>query len=295
MQTQNFGSYSRLMEWLCVAAFLIFSGCSINKFVIGQTGHILEYGLASMHEETDLVFAEVALAGNLKMIEALVKGDPGNPRLLTMAAEGFTSYALGFVEDQDAARASGFYLRARDYGLRALRTNVRLAKGLDGMLDDLRTALASVGRDQAPALFWTAIAWGNWVNLNKNSPAAIVELPLAMALMERSLALDPTFFHAGAHMFFGVILSSRPRMLGGDPEKGREHFEKNIQMTGGHFLMTKVYYAQYYAYQTQDRELFARLLGEVHDAADWPPDMSLMNLVAQRKAAVLLENIDEYF
>ena len=149
MDVRYRSGYQRFILWLGFASVLATSGCSIDKFVIGRTGHILEYGLASIHEETDLVFAEDALAGNLKMMEALVKGDPENARLLTMAAEGFTSYALGFVEDQDAARASQFYLRARNYGLRALRTQSRIAAGLDGTLGDLRTALGSANRDMA--------------------------------------------------------------------------------------------------------------------------------------------------
>jgi hypothetical protein len=96
-------------------------------------------------------------------------------------------------------------------------------------------------------------------------------------------------------MFFGVILASRSKMLGGDPEKAREYFETCLRITNGRFLMAKVYFAQYYARQAQDRELFVRLLTEVTEADDWPKDMSLMNLVAQRKARALLEDVDLYF
>jgi hypothetical protein len=274
---------------------VMLSSCSINKMVIRKTGVILNYGMESMQEETDLQFAEDALAANLKMIEALIKGDPTNQDLLVMAAEGFTSYSLGFVEDVDTRRASAFYIRAKEYGLRALKKQRGFGEALEGNLEQLGESLQSFGMDDVPALFWTAIAWGNYINLNRTSPMAIVEMPQALALMERVLELDDTYFNAGPHMFFGVILASRSKMLGGDPEKAREYFEDNIRLTDGRFLMNKVYYAQYYARQAQDKDLFTRLLNEVLEAKEWPAGMSLMNLVAQRKATVLLDDVDIYF
>ena len=47
---------------LVVLAPVIFiQSCSINKFVIRQTGTILDYSVIALYEETDLTLAEQAL------------------------------------------------------------------------------------------------------------------------------------------------------------------------------------------------------------------------------------------
>ena len=42
--------------------FVLLQSCSLNKFVIRQTGALLDYGVVSLYAETDLVIAEQALA-----------------------------------------------------------------------------------------------------------------------------------------------------------------------------------------------------------------------------------------
>jgi len=59
------------------------------------------------------------------------------------------------------------------------------------------------------------------------------------------------------------------------------------------FLLT---YAQYYAYQIQDRDLYIRTLKEVIEAPDdLFPEMGFINAAAKKKAKVLLENVDRLF
>ena len=68
---------------LVVLAPVIFiQSCSINKFVIRQTGTILDYSVIALYEETDLTLAEQALASDIKLMEGLIKGDPENDHLL---------------------------------------------------------------------------------------------------------------------------------------------------------------------------------------------------------------------
>ena len=42
--------------------------------------------------------------------------------------------------------------------------------------------------------------------------------------MKRTHELDPDYNFAGSDLFFGVYYASRPKLLGGDPEKAKEHF-----------------------------------------------------------------------
>ncbi len=280
---------------LLLAAVLTFSGC-IQTIAIRTVGGILDTGFEAFNEESDLQLAGEALAANLKLVETLVKGDSTNERLLLLASQGYSAYALAFAEDQDPARARMLYLRGREYALRILRDNSAIRAGLEGDLRTFESALRVTSREDVAALFWAAFGWGAAVNLDRSDPAAIAELPRVNALMKRVLELDPAYYYAGAHLYFGSILGSLPVMLGGNPAASREHFETCLRLTGGKFLLAHVYFARSYAVQVQDRELFDSLLTVVETASqDILPAARLPNAVAKRKAALLRESAAELF
>jgi hypothetical protein len=115
-------------------------------------------------------------------------------------------------------------------------------------------------------------------------------------MMERVLELDETFYYGGAHLFMGIYLASRPKLAGGDLKKSREHFLKAIDFGKEKFLMAYVYYANHYARQAQDKELFLSTLQAVlKKPVDISPDITLLNAVAKKKAKELLDRIDDYF
>ena len=85
-------------------------------------------------------------------------------------------------------------------------------------------------------------------------------------------------------------------MLGGDPEKARNHFEQALKITGGKYLLVSFLYAKTYAVQNKDRKLFAAQLKKVLEAPyDVLPEQRLANQIAKRKAAALFGAIDELF
>lgn len=280
---------------LALSLFAV-QGCSITQLTIGATGGIIKGAFEAMNRETDLKIASQAIPGDLKLLDGLVLEDPNDQSLLLLGAEGYTSYALGFVEDSSASRASLFYMRARDYGLRILFRNGDFKKNFKGDLADFQKALDEFGRDDVPAVFWTANAWGNYINLNRDNVDALSDLPKAEAMMKFVLRYDPSYFYGGAHLFFGTILGSLPAMFGGDTTQSREHFEKAIQISDGKFLMTYYYYAKTYAVMTQDKALFESLLNKVISApVNLLPDQNLANQIAKEKAKSLLDHESDYF
>ena len=85
-------------------------------------------------------------------------------------------------------------------------------------------------------------------------------------------------------------------MLGGNPEKAREYFEKNLKITKGNFLMTHVYYAKYYAIKTMDEEFFDTLMNHIAvTPSDALPGFQLLNAIAKKKAQLLQKNRAVYF
>jgi hypothetical protein len=277
--------------WLCSLC-----ACSLNRLAIRSTGEILDRGVAAFYEEPDPQFAREAMASQLKLVEALLQSDPYSQRLNRLAAEGFGGYSFLFIEDSQPERAKGFYSRGRDYALRSLNARPRLA-GLAAMMpDDLEKALKSADKTDAPALFWAAFCWSGFINLSKDSPDAVAELPKAVALMKRSHELAPEYDFAGSDLFFGVYFASRPKLLGGDPEKAKEHFKWAERFTDGKYLMNYVLEAKTLAVALQDRALFESLLAKVQQApAGRLPQARLADEVAKLKAAALMEKIDDLF
>jgi hypothetical protein len=114
--------------------------------------------------------------------------------------------------------------------------------------------------------------------------------------MSRVAELQPSFHFGGADLFFGVYYASRPRLLGGDPEKAKAAFDRARRAADGRYLMTDLLCARWYAVAVQDRELFKSLLAQVAQAPSGRlPEARLTDEAAKRKAAVLLEKIDDYF
>ncbi|MBI3191130.1 MAG: hypothetical protein HYZ36_00570 [Pedosphaera parvula] len=271
------------------------AGC-VSRAAVRAAAPLMERGLEAVSEEEDVRLAESASGANLKILEAALKEDPRHARLLLLACRGFAGYALVFVGDEESERARAFYARARAYGLRALEQDRRLRGLLSMPMERLEKVLKACTRKDVPKLFWATLAWGYWINLSRDKPEALAELPRAEAIMRRVLELDEAYFYGGPHLFFGTIYGSRTKLLGGDPDRAREHLERNLKLNGGRFLLTYYFYARYLAVQLQDRQLFERLLRQAAEApAESLPDQRLLNTVARGRCADLLAHADEYF
>jgi hypothetical protein len=251
---------------------------------------------ASINEETDPVLAEQAIPASLKMLEGLLRDDPENETLLRNLAEGFCGYAFSFVEETDPERASRLYLRGRNYAERLL-----IANGAPENLNSQNPAqfketIKTLDADHLPGLYWMGQCWAGWLMLNLDDLQAFVAISKIEAVLQKALALDESYHYAGPHLLLGAFYGGRSKMLGGNPDKARGHFDKCLELTQHKFLMAKVIYAKTYAVQMQDLGLFKKLLGEVRDApADTLPEQQLANAVAKRKAQKLLESADDLF
>jgi hypothetical protein len=280
---------------LMLLAAVMFSGC-LQRIAVSSLGGIIDDGFTVLNEEQDLQIAQVSIPSNLTLLETILRSDPGNSHYLLLASMGYSSYALAFVEDDSAARARMLYERGRDYGLKILNADSRLAAALRGTPEELTAALNESGRDELPAVFWTAIGWGSAIALSINEPSSLADLPKVEAMMQWAHDNDSAYFYAGADCFLGTLAGSRPTMFGGDPKAALQHFESAIRINRGRFLMTYVYYARSYAVQTQNRELFEHCLNTIDSAStDILPEARLSNAVAKRKAQLLRSRIDELF
>lgn len=285
------------MNRLLALAPIVFllEGC-IQTLAVRSMGGIMDYGFETFNEESDLQLAQQALGSNLKLIEALIKADPDNEKFLLYAAQGYNAYGLGFAEDDSIQRARMFYLRAKNYGLRILEKNSAFRDALNRDLSTFTNALESFTRDDVPAVFWTASSWFSYINISRTDVSALADISKATAMMKFVLANDPEYYYGGAYLFLGAIEGSTPQALGGRPEKSKEYFEKCFSVSGGKFLLADLYYAETYAVQIQDQNLFEALLAKIDTASiDILPEARLPNAIAKHKAKLLAAKINELF
>lgn len=274
----------------------VLHGCSSRRMAVEATLPLVASQIVSMQEERDVGLAEKAIPASLKMLDGLAKEDPENVWILENLAEGFCSYAFSFLEDTEPERASGLYLRGKNYALRALEIQSQGRKWSGLSFDEFSKQLKRVKPAQQASLFWMGQCWGSWLSLNLDSVEAFSDLPRVDLLMNRVLELNPKFHHAGPHLFLGAFYGARSRMLGGNPDKSRDHFEKALKITEGKYLLVSLLYSKTYAVQNQDREFFEMQLKKVlNTSEDVLPEQRLANQVAKQKAKILMGKIDELF
>jgi hypothetical protein len=271
----------------------------------------MERAAPVLEEQTDYELARAAAPAGLIQIEGLLHVAPEDERLLLLGAKSFASYTYAFIEDEmeraelagnlaeadrQRARARDMYLKAKGFGMRLLEgLEPGSTRSFERDPDALKRSLAGAFTDpsEAPALFWAGYAWGSAIGVSRDDSTLLADLTLAGMLVERSVELDEHYYHAAGHVFLGVVHSSRSASVGGDPERGRQHFEKALALTSRKALVVQLNYARFYAVQAQDRGLFLRLLGEVIDGPRAPVSpLSLANAIAQRRAERLRPQAD---
>ncbi|MBM3328106.1 MAG: hypothetical protein FJY67_01355 [Calditrichaeota bacterium] len=276
---------------------LILCGCGLsNRLVVRMSRPLIEGTMEAILSETDPEIARTAMEAHLKLLEGMIVTAPNDRQLLTLAAQGFTGYALLFVEAESKERASGFYLRGKEYGLRALFTGQSKLGQQDPTFTEWERAVRRLDRSDVAAAYWTGAAWSAYINLNRDRPAAIASFARARLLFEQVYRLDPNYYYSGPRWMLGLSYAGLPKMVGGGPEIAWPFFREALDADGDRFLLGKVLCAEYYAVSAGDSVLFRRLLQEaIIPPPVEPPELRLLNRMAARRAAELLRRIEELF
>jgi hypothetical protein len=286
-------SAMRFARWLLMVLMLAaLGGCA--SLATSAASRLANNLSSAILNQDDPETVEAGAPAYLLMIDSLIEGDPQNEELLLAGSKLYGAYASAFVKD--AERAKRLSRKARDYGDRALcARKAGLCNLVARPYGDFAAAVAATKASDVPALYADAAAWAGWIQANSSDWNAIANLAKVKAIMARVVELDEGYEHGEAHVYLGVIASLLPPALGGKPEEGRVHFERAIELSGGHDLMAKVEYARRYARITYDRPLHDRLLHEVLDADAAAPGLTLSNVLAKRLARELLASADSYF
>lgn len=276
---------------------LLLSGCVM---IVNRAGERLaaQLGEAVLNSD-DPTTVRDGLPAYLLLLDGMIQGqkpgDADNAALLFAAAELNGAYAGNFVGD-DAARGRRMARKALDYARSGLCLQERaVCAALDGDIEGFERVAAAAGSKSAPALYAMAAAWAGYLQANRDDWEAIADLPKVEALLLRVVALDPAHARGLPYVYLGVLNSLRPEAVGGRPEQGRAYFERAIALSGGRNLYAKTLMAEFYARLLFDQELHDRLLGDVLAADPHAAGFTLINVLAQQRAAALLESGKDFF
>jgi len=285
-----------LTTFLFLGAFALNIGCISSQKIVAEKAPALFRDVAlSANRQSDVVLVRQGIPSYLMLIDGMLQSYPENRDLLLAGAQAYAAYASVLDEDEQD-RAAYLSDRAKQYALKALEMTPPFKDALGKPLEVFQERLKQTDKKQVSTLFWVGNIWAGWIASSNEGAAAMADLPWVEALMERVLELDPGFYYGGPHLFKAILLSARPEQFGGNLKKAQEQFQKALDYSQGKFLMTDVYYAEYYARQTLNRELFVSTLKRVLEtSARVEPDLTLANTLAQRKAKKLLAQVDEFF
>jgi predicted anti-sigma-YlaC factor YlaD len=286
------------------------AGCRTTAVKIVSDA-VAESGGSTYATDNDPLLVRDAVPFGLKTMEGLLSENPHHERLLATLAANFTQYTYAFIQaDADRAdlegkldaaragrdRARNLYLRAREYGLRAIDERhhglgARLRAGRD-----LGPVLAKFEKRDVNLLYWTASSWALAISNGKGDMALVAGLPTPIAMMERALALDESWGEGALHEFFVTYDAIRSVAEGGGVERAKAHLERALQLSMNKKLGPRVAWAEGVLVQQQDRAAFERELKAVLSAdAEEVPKYTLVNILAQQRARMLLDHVDDLF
>jgi predicted anti-sigma-YlaC factor YlaD len=124
----------------------------------------------------------------------------------------------------------------------------------------------------------------------------VAELPIPVAMMERAIALDEPWGEGALHEFFLSYRATQSAAEGGGPDRVKAHLDRALALSLNKKLAPHVAYAEGFLVQAQDRAAFETTLKEVLEAnLEDAPRLKLVNVLAQRRARLLLDHVDDLF
>jgi hypothetical protein len=307
------------MKPVYLLLIMAISSCStMKKAALRGASPLFVDGTELLTRERNWDFFRDSSPGNLKFLETLYLQDESNLPLLAMLIKGFAGYAYGVSEtlafDDELAgietsphkkTAMSLYTRSFDYGMsyferRGISRKEILEKTDDQFEKILNDKMTKA--DLVPILF-TAQAWASLINLQKDNIALVSQVPRVKSLFDWVCKTAPDIEYGVCDIFYAQYEASRPKMLGGDPEKAIRLYENAIKKHHQHLLI-RVNYIQYSIIPAFDKKRYdeiAKILREefskwedlnrdnLEDLSDYKTaeKLNLYNAIAQKRFEII--------
>jgi predicted anti-sigma-YlaC factor YlaD len=284
------------------------NGCSVKKIAMNHLGDALAKSGSTFSSDNDPDMIKAAAPFSLKLMESVLAETPEHTGLLLALSSGFTQYAFAFVVQEadeteennlirameTRARALRLYLRARDYGLRAL--DIRHPGFAEALHGEPEKVVQDLKKGDVPYAYWTAVSWAGAISMAKNNADLIADLPKVEALIDKALALDESFDNGAIHSFLIAYDMNRASGTGNPEENARKYFSRAVELSDGKQAGPYVTMAESVSLPKQDKKEFILFLERALAInADAKPEWRLANVIMQKKARWLLQRTDKLF
>ena len=298
----------RYKLFLILSCFLVLQGCAIKQLAISKLGDTLAESGGVYASDNDIELVGDALPFTLKTIEGLLAEVPEHEGLLLTAASGFTQYSYVYVDFEALEieqtqpqrafelrhRAKKLYLRAWQYALRSVE--LKQENFVAGLRQDPDRTLSVFSKQDIPTLYWLSLSWAAAIAADKSDMDMVADLNLIEPVIRRCLELDESFDQGALHEFMIAYQGGRSPLQGGGTDLARQHFTRSQELSGNTKITALVSLAESVSVSEQNREEFEAMLNQVLDYnVDIHLQTRLANLVAQRRARLLLSRVDNFF
>lgn len=265
-------------------ALLIFmmvsASCSlIRNSALQVTGDMVERASYEVETEKNYEFVGKALPGNLKFLEGLYYVNPKNKQILLSLLKGYAGQAFAFDETayleeklKEIDKGPAYTQAVKNYS-KAIRYGIEYLNSFGMSFKELSSALKSKngvpryldehldGDDlhDFEAIFYLAQSMGGIINMNKSDLELVSQLSLVKALFDWSCHKKPDYAYGACDIFYATYEASRPPMLGGNPQKGKELFEKAMNKWSSNALVV-VNYIQSYVIPMIEEDEFEKVV-----------------------------------
>jgi hypothetical protein len=264
---------------LCLTILIVtqMTACSsIRRTGLGIASPMFVDALPVMEKEGIWERFRTGTIPNLKLAEGLLATDPENEDLLVSSIKGYAGYGYGVYEtqymfdkyaevenSQNRILAINTYLKSFHYGLKLLELNdinfddlKKRINNTKSMKDYLEDNLSNDALTREGVLF-SAQSLASLINLQRDDMVLVSYLPIPKALFDWVCQKDPGIAYGTCAIFYGSYEAGRPAMLGGNPSKGKEIFEKALAQYPHNWLV-RIAYLENYIVPMMDEDLYAR-------------------------------------
>lgn len=255
-------------------SLIFFTSCSLTrKAAISTTSGMLYKASFEVENQRDWNFMKNSMPSNLLLMESLLHLSPGDQDLLLSLLKGHFAYGFGVYESlylddflKDVENSSHkknaliHYSKSIQYALRyleeegveyaTLKKKVSVNNGVKEYLND---KLSSSDLKDLEAVLFFAQSLGGSINLQKSDMEMVGELPLVKEMFDWVCSARSDINFGVCDLFYGMYDASRPRMLGGNPERGKKTFKNFIEKMPENYL-GRVAYLQFYVIPMSDEE-----------------------------------------
>ncbi len=300
-------------------------GCStVRSVAVSTTADLASKASYEAETENSWEMFATATPGNLKFIEGLLFVEPDNEDLLLASLKARAGFAFGVYEvkwleerlsgNEDESikfEASKHYSKAVYYGDRLFREKGLEPNEFSAFLIDkkLQSELdRHLDESDFEHVFYYAQALGGLINLNRSSPLLIAKLPLVKGMFDWICNQNPDFQNGSCSLFYASYEAGRPKMLGGDLEKGKNLFLSAMESYPENQLI-RVNYLIYYVIPTfnekeykAQKSILTDKFSELAKEMIYQPGkelksskLGLFNAIAEKQFEIIVNNEREIF